>query len=234
MKFCCPLLPRGRDETPPRPRSPPAWGLVSSPSACRSNGRREGCLVSPFWFSFQGLGLSAVACRRVVVVVGATAGRINLSQLYSHTGGILHGGVSELMVSCACRSFRSVVWSSRHSSDLARSVFWRVAGVCRFCGGAGGQGEVGALERGCWSGGGGSIVIPRLQRWDAVVLDPRKHGDVPRSTCHNDMCLAACSGPVHRLTKPHWRWCFFGSGNGGGSASLPTCVLTVLECGGGH
>jgi hypothetical protein len=26
--------------------------------------------------------------------------------------------------------------------------------------GVGGRGEVGALEHGCWSGGGGSIVIP--------------------------------------------------------------------------
>ena len=34
-------------------------------------------------------------------------GRINLPQLHSHTGGVLHGGVSELSASCVCRSFRS-------------------------------------------------------------------------------------------------------------------------------
>jgi hypothetical protein len=38
------------------------------------------------------------------------------------------------------------------------------------------------------------------------------------------MCLVACSGPVHRPTKPCWRWCFFGSGNGGVSATLSTSV----------
>jgi hypothetical protein len=71
----------------------------------------------------------------VVVVVGATAGRINLPQLYSHTGGVLHGGVSQLMASCASRSFRSAAWSSRRSSDLARFVSRRVAVI--FCGGTG-------------------------------------------------------------------------------------------------
>jgi hypothetical protein len=73
-------------------------------------------------------------------------------------------------------------------------------------GGARGWGEVGALEHGCWSGGGGSIVIPRLRRWDTMALGPIKHGDIPRSTCHNDMCLLACSRPIHRLKKPCWRW----------------------------
>jgi hypothetical protein len=29
---------------------------------------------------------------------------------------------------------------------------------------AGGQGEVDDLERECWSGGGGSVVFPRLHR----------------------------------------------------------------------
>jgi hypothetical protein len=35
-------------------------------------------------------------------------------------------------------------------------------------------------------------------RWEAEDLDLRQHGDVPRSTCHNDMCHAACSGSVKR------------------------------------
>ena len=42
-------------------------------------------------------------------MVGAVPGRINLPQLHSHTGGVLHGGVSELMASCACRILRSAV-----------------------------------------------------------------------------------------------------------------------------
>ena len=44
----------------------------------------------------------------VVVVVGAAPGQINLPQLFSHTGVVLHGGASELVVLCVCRSFRSV------------------------------------------------------------------------------------------------------------------------------
>ncbi|EMS63274.1 CAX-interacting protein 4 [Triticum urartu] len=43
----------------------------------------------------------------VIGVVGAAHRRINPSQLHSHTGGALHGGVSELMASCLCRFFRS-------------------------------------------------------------------------------------------------------------------------------
>jgi hypothetical protein len=64
------------------------------------------------------------ACLRwcIVVVVGATFGQIKLSQLQSHAGSDLHGGVSGLMATCAGRSFRSVAWSSRSSSDLARSA----------------------------------------------------------------------------------------------------------------
>ena len=40
---------------------------------------------------------------RAVGVVGAAPRRISLPQLHSHTGGVLHGGVLELMASCACR-----------------------------------------------------------------------------------------------------------------------------------
>jgi hypothetical protein len=43
------------------------------------------------------------------------------------------------------------------------------------------------LERGYWSGGGGSVLLPRLFRRDVVDLGLKKHMDVPRSTCHNDM-----------------------------------------------
>ena len=44
----------------------------------------------------------------VVGAVGVAPGQINLPQLHSHTGGVLHGGVSELVALCASRSFRSV------------------------------------------------------------------------------------------------------------------------------
>jgi hypothetical protein len=36
-------------------------------------------------------------------VVGTAPGRINLSRLHSHIGGLLYGDVSELMASCVCR-----------------------------------------------------------------------------------------------------------------------------------
>jgi hypothetical protein len=123
---------------------------------------------------------------------GGCGGRANnLPQLYFHTGGDLHDGVSELMASCACRSFRSAAWSSRRSLDLARSVSRCVAGVHWRWG------------RGDFSGA--RMLVRRwlichslrLHRWEAVDLGPRQHEDVPRSTCHNDMCL-------HRLIKPRW------------------------------
>ena len=47
--------------------------------------------------------------RCVVGVVGAAPGQINLPQLYSHTGVVLNGSVSELVALCVYRSFRSVV-----------------------------------------------------------------------------------------------------------------------------
>jgi hypothetical protein len=46
--------------------------------------------------------------------------------------------------------------------------------------------------------------------------------------------VPCCMQRVHRLTKPHWRWCFFGSGNGGCSTSLSMFVLAMLESGGGR
>jgi hypothetical protein len=41
----------------------------------------------------------------------------------------------------------------------------------------GDHGKVDALDRGCWFGGGGSIVIPQLHGWDAMVFGPRQHTD---------------------------------------------------------
>ena len=73
------------------------------PSACRSGGRRERdpvfCMV---------LRARSFLAWRVVGVVGAAPGQINLPQPFSHTGVVLHGGVLELVALCACRSFRSV------------------------------------------------------------------------------------------------------------------------------
>jgi hypothetical protein len=59
---------------------------------------------------------------RVVGVVRARPGLIILHQIYCHTFGDFHGGVSELMTTCVGRSLKSTVWSSRRSLDLATSV----------------------------------------------------------------------------------------------------------------
>jgi hypothetical protein len=42
-----------------------------------------------------------------VGVAGAVARRINLPHLHSHTGDDLHGGVSQVMATCADRFFKS-------------------------------------------------------------------------------------------------------------------------------
>jgi hypothetical protein len=76
------------------------------------------------------------------------------------------------------------------------------------------------LERRCWFKGGGFAVLLQLRRWEAANLGLRQH---------RDMYLAACNMLVHRLTKPCWRWYFFGTCNSGGSTSLLASVLTMLE-----
>jgi hypothetical protein len=155
----------GRGDNVSRPRSSPAWRLVSSPSACRSDDNRDGVLRF-------GLVSRVRVCQLwcAVGVVGSPVERINLGQLYSHAGVDLHDGVLELMALCACRYFRSAAWSSRLSSDLPRSVSRYVVAVYRF-------------PRRRWEHGWGGysrawrwwifIIIPRLRRWDAVDLDPR-------------------------------------------------------------
>jgi hypothetical protein len=71
--------------------------------------------VSLFWYD--------------VGVVGVAFGRIKIPNLYPHTRGELHGGISEVIAMCVVRSLISATWSSRRSSDLARSVSRCVAGL---------------------------------------------------------------------------------------------------------
>jgi hypothetical protein len=85
----------------------------------------------------------------VVGVVGATSGQIKLSPLHSHIDDDLHGGVSELMATCARRSFRSTTWSSRRSSDLARSISRCIADL-RWRPGRGGFSGARLLVRRWW------------------------------------------------------------------------------------
>jgi hypothetical protein len=157
-------------------------------------------------------------------LLSVITGQINISQLYSHTSGDLHGSISELMAMCVCRSFRSAAWSSHCLLDLARSISRCVTSNSSLSRTTLGPGRRGCSEQGGCSKGGGSVVIPQLGRFDTADLGLRQHGDVPHSTCHIDMCLVTCSGHVHRLTNSRSWWCFFGSGNGEGSATLPTSV----------
>jgi hypothetical protein len=125
-----------------------------------------------------------------------------------------------------------MAWSSRRSSDLVRLVSRYVASICRDM-------QLAATTR--WmvrSEDVGPKVVDMalfldfidMMRW---ILVQERTG-TSKSTCHNDMCLTSCTGPVHQLTKHRWKWCLFGSINGGGSVSFPTCVHAALEFGGGH
>jgi hypothetical protein len=150
----------------------------------------------------------------IIVVVGAMLGQINLPQFYSHTGGDLHGGVSELVAMFSCRSFRSVAWSSRCSSDLARSISWHVAGVRHY------------LRR-CWGSrrGGCSRARMLVQRWWIYHYSPassmgcggswskaawgRSSVDVPQ--WHVPRCLQRIYSSTHKALLAMvvlliWQW----------------------------
>jgi hypothetical protein len=92
---------------------------------CRFGGRREGGTL--FLRLVVRVRINLLWC--IVGMVGATSEQINLLQLYSHISFDFYSDVSELMASCACRSLRSAAWSSRRSSDLARSVSRCVIGL---------------------------------------------------------------------------------------------------------
>jgi hypothetical protein len=135
------------------------------------------------------------------------------------------------MATCDSRSLRSATWSFRYSSDLARSVSLFIAGVRRY-------------PRQCWRPGWGGFSGARMLVWRWWICrssltslmggdeswSKRARGcppvDVP-VTCAS-LRAAACS-----LThKASLTMVFLGSSNGGGSAFLPACILTVLELGG--
>jgi hypothetical protein len=77
----------------------------------------------------------------IVGVVGATSGRINLPQLYSHTDDDIHNGVLKFysnvcwsisQIGSMVFSLRLAAWSSHCSSNLARSVSWCITDVHRY------------------------------------------------------------------------------------------------------
>jgi hypothetical protein len=75
------------------------------------------------------------------------------------------------------------------------------------------------------------LFIPILSMVCRASRSKVVHGcfpvDVPQ------LMYLAASGLAHRLTKSHWRWCFFESSIGGASTSIPACAMSPLEFGGG-
>jgi hypothetical protein len=128
----------------------------------------------------------------VVWMVDAAPRRINLSNS-NPTPRVTFTAASRSWWQCVLIDLQisSLVFSFFRSSEICFSMcHWRTSLPTTVLG----LSEVDAIER-----GGGYVVVPWIHRWDVVVLGPRLH----RSKWHNDMCLTACSGPVHRLTKPH-------------------------------
>jgi hypothetical protein len=47
---------------------------------------------------------------------------------------------------------------------------------------------------------------------------------MPPNRCATMTCALLLAASLFIDSQSHWRWCFFGSGNGGGSTSLITFV----------
>jgi hypothetical protein len=97
-------------------------------------------------------------------LMGVAPVQINLPQL--------HNSISKLIATCAYQSFNSLVFSLFfRSGEFYVSTCHRCSSFSMAA--AGGQEEVDALKHGCRSLGSGSIVIPRLCRWDTMDFGPR-------------------------------------------------------------
>jgi hypothetical protein len=108
-----------------------------------------------------------------VEVVGAAPERINLPQLHFHIGGVLHGGVSELMASCVCRFLELAALSFLDSvveaeAAIPSGVFFLL--FCPCCYGVGSdvmvkQGDMLSLLLRCWlrCHGGARMCCPGVR-----------------------------------------------------------------------
>ena len=99
---------------------PISTGRCAGPLSLRPLLRRKEEGGTPFLHSVVRFWICRSWC--VVGVVGAAPGRINLPQPHSHTGGVFHGGVSELMASCLCRSLRSTALGFMDGVDDAAAA----------------------------------------------------------------------------------------------------------------
>jgi hypothetical protein len=232
--------------------------VAPSPPDLLQPGRWSWSLLSPFAApaAAGGRGISFLRCGlvirirfylfwRVVGIVRAAFGWINLPQLYSHVGDGLQGGVSELMATCAGWPFRSAAWSSRWSSDLARSVSQCVTDVRGFSQQRWRPGEMILLERGCWSGGGGFAVLLRLTSsmragrswsktaWGHLSVDvPQRH--MPR--CMQRACSSTHKAFLAMVLSRILQWWRLGVSYGvrlgdakGGQRPLATVVAWNLK-----
>jgi hypothetical protein len=148
---------------------------------------------------------------------------INLSQIYSHIGEF-HGKIS--------RFGGNMCWSTLETDSLVFMLFFKFGEISfsapRCCSLL----STAALGAGArwifWSEDVDQEVVDLSLFHDFIdrmrwILVKRARG-CPWLMCYNDICLATCSGHIHWLAKPLWRWCFNGSGDGGDSTSLPTCA----------
>jgi hypothetical protein len=129
-------------------RSSPMFLLVPSPSACCDDSRES-------W--------------SVIGVVRAAPGWINLPQLYFHTGGVLHGGVSELMTSCVCRFLGLAALSFLDGIVVAEAAIPSgvyVLLLCPCCYGVGS--DVMVEHGGCLVQEYGQTVVCAGDRWKMV------------------------------------------------------------------
>jgi hypothetical protein len=84
------------------------------------------------------------------------------------------------MATCADESFRS----ARRDQFLGVLLAFVVIRD-----GASGRDEVILLERGCWSRGGGFVILLLLRQWEATDLGPRQHGTSP-GRCATSTCAS--------------------------------------------
>jgi hypothetical protein len=91
------ILVTGAAAPPFHLHRPRIWSPLPPIASLAAGGR------GTLFLRFEGRVRACLLCC-VVGMMGVVPGQINLPQLHSHTGGDLHGSISELMEMCACRS----------------------------------------------------------------------------------------------------------------------------------
>jgi hypothetical protein len=132
--------------------------------------------------------------------------RAKQSSSYSHTGGDLHGGVSKLMVMCAGRSLRSAAWSSRRSSDLARTISRCVADLLLWYGRGGFSGAMMLVRRWLICRFSPTLSMGGDRSWSKTTRG-RPLFDVPQR--HMPCCVQRVCSSTHKASLTivfAWIW----------------------------